>query len=134
MLLSFQYSFFLHFSSLNDVLTFSVGFEQRLYQKLLKGQQYRYSKEIVIREIFLQWFSISWNYNTWKNISFPVSENYFIYLMTPVNCTGEQINVILGYISIFNDQSMKNPVKLNSFFLKFFCYITWFDETRYWIL
>ena len=27
---------------------------------------------------------------------------------------------------------MKSPVELNSFFLKFFCYITWFDKTRDW--
>ena len=32
--------------------------------------------------------------------------------------------------SICNFQSMKRPAELNSFFLKFFCYITWFDETR----
>ena len=34
--------------------------------------------------------------------------------------------------SICNFQSMKSPVELNSFFLKFFCYITWFDETGDW--
>ena len=28
-------------------------------------------------------------------------------------------------------QSMKSPVKLKRLFLKFFCYITWFDETRH---
>ena len=30
-------------------------------------------------------------------------------------------------IAVCNFQSMKSPVKLNSFFLKLFCYITWFD-------
>ena len=31
-------------------------------------------------------------------------------------------------ISACNFQSMKGPVELNSLFLKFFCYIAWFDE------
>ena len=35
-------------------------------------------------------------------------------------------------ISVCNFQSMKSPVQLNSLFLIFFCYITWFDETRHW--
>ena len=26
--------------------------------------------------------------------------------------------------------SMRNPVELNSLFIKFFCYINWFDETQ----
>ena len=34
--------------------------------------------------------------------------------------------------TVCNFQSMKSPVELNSLFLKFFCYITWFDETRHW--
>ena len=31
-----------------------------------------------------------------------------------------------------NFQFMKSPVKMNSLFLKFFCYITWLDEMRHW--
>ena len=30
-------------------------------------------------------------------------------------------------LSLCNFQSIKSPVELNSLFLKFFCYITWFD-------
>ena len=30
-------------------------------------------------------------------------------------------------ISVCNFQSMKSPVEVNSLFLKFICYITWFD-------
>ena len=35
-------------------------------------------------------------------------------------------------ITVCNLQSMKSSVELNSLFLKFFCYIIWFDETRHW--
>ena len=27
---------------------------------------------------------------------------------------------------------MKSPVEMNSLFAKFFCYVTWFDETQHW--
>ena len=39
---------------------------------------------------------------------------------------------IRSTLSACNFQSMKSPVKLNSLFLKFFSYITWFDYTRHW--
>ena len=35
-------------------------------------------------------------------------------------------------VSVCNSQPMKSCVELNSFFLKFFCYIIWFNETRHW--
>ena len=34
------------------------------------------------------------------------------------------------YSTVCNFQSMTSPVELNNLFLKFFCYITWFDG--YW--
>ena len=34
--------------------------------------------------------------------------------------------------TICNFQSMRTLVELNSLLLIFFCYITWFDETRHW--
>ena len=34
--------------------------------------------------------------------------------------------------SFCNFQSMKRPVELNGLLLKFFCYVTWFDERRHW--
>ena len=34
--------------------------------------------------------------------------------------------------SVFNFQHMEILVELNSLFLKFFCNITWFNETRHW--
>ena len=37
-------------------------------------------------------------------------------------------------LSVCNFQSMKSPVERNSLFLKLFCYVTWFDETRHWRL
>ena len=36
--------------------------------------------------------------------------------------------------TVCNFLSMKSPVKLNCFFLKFFCHITWFDQTQHWTL
>ena len=34
--------------------------------------------------------------------------------------------------SVCNFQSMKSPVELNNLLLKFFCYVTWFDERQNW--
>ena len=34
--------------------------------------------------------------------------------------------ITLETISVYNFQSMKTPVELNSLLSKFFCYITWF--------
>ena len=39
---------------------------------------------------------------------------------------------MLSTTSVCNFQSMKSPVELSSLFLKLFCYITWFDQTRHW--
>ena len=33
---------------------------------------------------------------------------------------------------VCNFQSIKCPLELNSLLLKFFCYVTWFDERRNW--
>ena len=45
-------------------------------------------------------------------------------------CTPEILLDIMmqAHISVCNFQSMKSPVELNSLFLKFFCYTTWFDH------
>ena len=37
------------------------------------------------------------------------------------------LNKVALQLSLCNFQSIKSPVELNSLFLKFFCYITWFD-------
>ena len=40
------------------------------------------------------------------------------------------VKIFIGRnFSVWNFQSMKSHVKMNSLFLKFFCYITWFDKT-----
>ena len=33
-------------------------------------------------------------------------------------------------LTVCNFQSKKNPEKLNGLLLKYFCYVTWFDERR----
>ena len=39
----------------------------------------------------------SWNYNARNNISFSVSEIYFVYLMAPIDFTNDQ-NALRGVI------------------------------------
>ena len=48
-----------------------------------------------------------------------------------VKSLSRQEAILLLY-SVCNFQSMKSPVELNSLFLTFFCYITWFKEARKW--
>ena len=64
---------------------------------------------------------------------------------TPENCciySNRHVSIqhcyILGCetfrISVCNFQSMKSPVNMNSLLLKFYCYVTQFDERQNWRL
>ena len=51
------------------------------------------------------------------------------YLRGILSAKTSLISNLEKYRSVCNFQFMKSPVGLNSLFLKYFCYITWFDET-----
>ena len=56
-------------------------------------------------------------------------------MVAKVFCPKNRLSKIFT-ITVWNFQSMKSPVELNSLLLKFFCYITWLvispDQTRHW--
>ena len=39
---------------------------------------------------------------------------------------------IVSYVQFVIFKSVESPVELNSLLLKFFCFVTWFDEKRNW--
>ena len=41
-------------------------------------------------------------------------------------------NTLLVYDSVCDFQPLKRSVELDNLLLKFFCYVTWFDEKRHW--